>query len=85
MTDNHVPVRHIRMGDLWDRSGEIAAEHGVTRSDLIRVAVERLLISKSLPTILEGAKTREPRGASTPPPPVPARRPRRGRGVGSTD
>lgn len=61
MPENHVPVRHIRMGDLWDRAGDAAAEHGVTRSDLIRVAVERLLTSTRLPTILEGAKTREPR------------------------
>lgn len=46
------------MGTLWDDASELAELHGVTMTDLVRVAVQRLVDEPGLREILADARTR---------------------------
>lgn len=41
-------TRSLRMGDTWDSAASVASEHDVHMSDLVRVAIERLMAAPDL-------------------------------------
>ena len=53
--------RNVRMGEVWDKATDFAAENETTMSDLVRVALERFIASPDASTDLEAARTRAPR------------------------
>jgi len=56
----HTPIRHIRVGALWEQSQAVARAHGVTHSDLVRAAIEAFIARPDLADALDGARSRVP-------------------------
>lgn len=59
------------MGPIWDDAAELAELHDVTMTDLVRVAIERLLASPDVRDALAAGKTRAPRVTTPTVPPTP--------------
>lgn len=53
-------LRHLRMGAKWDAAAEFAKLNGVTMTDLVNVAIDRLLESPDAADTLRAMRPEPP-------------------------